>query len=112
MHTLNPEMTTGDKKQVQENFQFGWFSSKPSLVMRLGQVGAWCQDLKIYESLRFLDLGTAMHSLNAQMMTGVKIQVQEDFQFGQFSNTPSLVLRIGQVIVWCQELEIFESLGF
>ena len=33
----------------------------------------WCLDLETFESLGFLDLGAAVHSLNPQMTISVKI---------------------------------------
>ena len=66
-------MKTNVKIQVQEMFQFSYFSSKLYLVERFNYVGGWCQDLEIFYSLGFVDLGAAMHSLNPQRMTSAKI---------------------------------------
>ncbi|MDP1051852.1 hypothetical protein, partial [Klebsiella quasipneumoniae] len=69
------------------------------------------QDLETFESLGFLDLGAAMHSLNPQVTTNVKIWVREMFLFSYFSSQLCLVVRLDYVGVWCQDLETFESLG-
>ena len=56
MYSLNPQMTTSVKIQVQEIFKFGCFSKKPSLVVKHGKVGSWCQDLRKFQQLGFVRL--------------------------------------------------------